>query len=249
MRPLCLPQHAWRLANSLSPLSSILSVTQEPAAALCRTGYCPQSDAIFELLTGREHLELFARLRGVPEAKIVQVTAAPYSAGTFGSLLTLALLGHAWSPGPLALSSLPQLLQSCGSTVLAFFFSTVLSALIQAAPASSLLWDIPLPCSEPAPSLLSVAVSTLSMTPPLTEDLEPFCPWVRSHLSFTVAPTHVSVPPCSHSVPAPLFTFTPFSPQPLHSCPLSGPALRRFHPFTVLPPPGPTLTLVIQHSL
>ncbi|XP_062040847.1 phospholipid-transporting ATPase ABCA7-like [Lepus europaeus] len=35
-------------------------------------GYCPQSDAIFELLTGREHLELFARLRGVPEAQVAQ---------------------------------------------------------------------------------------------------------------------------------------------------------------------------------
>ena len=37
-------------------------------------GYCPQSDAVFELLTGREHLELFARLRGVPEAQVAQVT-------------------------------------------------------------------------------------------------------------------------------------------------------------------------------
>ena len=36
-------------------------------------GYCPQSDAIFDLLTGREHLELFARLRGVPEAQVAQV--------------------------------------------------------------------------------------------------------------------------------------------------------------------------------
>lgn len=36
-------------------------------------GYCPQSDAIFDLLTGREHLELFARLRGVPKAQVAQV--------------------------------------------------------------------------------------------------------------------------------------------------------------------------------
>uniref|UniRef100_A0A8C3VSL4 ATP binding cassette subfamily A member 7 n=1 Tax=Catagonus wagneri TaxID=51154 RepID=A0A8C3VSL4_9CETA len=48
------------------------SVTQEPAAAHRCMGYCPQSDAIFELLTGREHLELFARLRGVPEAQVAQ---------------------------------------------------------------------------------------------------------------------------------------------------------------------------------
>uniref|UniRef100_A0A8B9GST9 P-type phospholipid transporter n=1 Tax=Astyanax mexicanus TaxID=7994 RepID=A0A8B9GST9_ASTMX len=34
-------------------------------------GYCPQFDAINELLTGREHLEFYARLRGVPEAYVV----------------------------------------------------------------------------------------------------------------------------------------------------------------------------------
>lgn len=36
-------------------------------------GYCPQFDAIDELLTGREHLHLYARLRGVPEAEISRV--------------------------------------------------------------------------------------------------------------------------------------------------------------------------------
>ncbi|XP_020745976.2 phospholipid-transporting ATPase ABCA7 isoform X8 [Odocoileus virginianus] len=51
------------------------SVAQEPAAAHCRMGYCPQSDAIFELLTGREHLELYARLRGVPEAQVAQTAS------------------------------------------------------------------------------------------------------------------------------------------------------------------------------
>nr|KAF6346092.1 ATP binding cassette subfamily A member 7 [Pipistrellus kuhlii] len=51
------------------------SVTRKPAAAYSRTGYCPQSDAVFELLTGREHLELFAHLRGVPKAKIVQTVS------------------------------------------------------------------------------------------------------------------------------------------------------------------------------
>ena len=30
-------------------------------------GYCPQSDAIIPLLTAREHLIFFARLRGIPE--------------------------------------------------------------------------------------------------------------------------------------------------------------------------------------
>ncbi|XP_075831677.1 phospholipid-transporting ATPase ABCA7 isoform X3 [Microtus pennsylvanicus] len=48
------------------------NVAQDPAAAHRSMGYCPQSDAIFDLLTGREHLELFARLRGVPKAQVAQ---------------------------------------------------------------------------------------------------------------------------------------------------------------------------------
>nr|XP_019968362.1 PREDICTED: ATP-binding cassette sub-family A member 1-like [Paralichthys olivaceus] len=36
-------------------------------------GYCPQFDAINELLTGREHLELYAVLRGVPEKEVCDV--------------------------------------------------------------------------------------------------------------------------------------------------------------------------------
>lgn len=36
-------------------------------------GYCPQFDAIDDLLTGREHLYLYARLRGVPAEEIEKV--------------------------------------------------------------------------------------------------------------------------------------------------------------------------------
>ncbi|XP_060933642.1 phospholipid-transporting ATPase ABCA1 [Limanda limanda] len=36
-------------------------------------GYCPQFDAISDLLTGREHLELYARLRGVEEESVTKV--------------------------------------------------------------------------------------------------------------------------------------------------------------------------------
>lgn len=36
-------------------------------------GYCPQFDAINDLLTGREHLEFYARLRGVPESYVAKV--------------------------------------------------------------------------------------------------------------------------------------------------------------------------------
>ncbi|XP_034027520.1 retinal-specific phospholipid-transporting ATPase ABCA4-like [Thalassophryne amazonica] len=49
-----------------SILTNILDVHQN-------MGYCPQFDAIDELLTGREHLHLYARLRGVPESDISRV--------------------------------------------------------------------------------------------------------------------------------------------------------------------------------
>uniref|UniRef100_A0A3Q3JX75 P-type phospholipid transporter n=1 Tax=Monopterus albus TaxID=43700 RepID=A0A3Q3JX75_MONAL len=49
-----------------SILTEILDVHQN-------MGYCPQFDAIDELLTGREHLHLYARLRGVPESEIPRV--------------------------------------------------------------------------------------------------------------------------------------------------------------------------------
>uniref|UniRef100_A0A3Q0SWA0 P-type phospholipid transporter n=1 Tax=Amphilophus citrinellus TaxID=61819 RepID=A0A3Q0SWA0_AMPCI len=49
-----------------SILTNILDVHQN-------MGYCPQFDAIDELLTGREHLHLYARLRGVPESEIGRV--------------------------------------------------------------------------------------------------------------------------------------------------------------------------------
>ncbi|TPP39775.1 ATP-binding cassette sub-family A (ABC1) member 2 [Fasciola gigantica] len=38
-------------------------------------GYCPQFDALLDLLTGRETLTLYARLRGVPENDITQVVS------------------------------------------------------------------------------------------------------------------------------------------------------------------------------
>ena len=39
-------------------------------------GYCPQFDALLDLLTVREHLELFARIKGVPEALLPGVVGA-----------------------------------------------------------------------------------------------------------------------------------------------------------------------------
>jgi ATP-binding cassette subfamily A (ABC1) protein 3 len=33
-------------------------------------GYCPQHDALLDRLTVREHLELFGRIKNVPEAEL-----------------------------------------------------------------------------------------------------------------------------------------------------------------------------------
>jgi len=33
-------------------------------------GYCPQFDALFDVMTGRQHLELYARIKGVPEDEV-----------------------------------------------------------------------------------------------------------------------------------------------------------------------------------
>ena len=57
-------------------------------------GYCPQFDSLMELLTVREHLELYARIKGVPEAdvpsvvrkKIADLDLGAYTNKTAGSL-------------------------------------------------------------------------------------------------------------------------------------------------------------------
>uniref|UniRef100_A0A671UT72 P-type phospholipid transporter n=1 Tax=Sparus aurata TaxID=8175 RepID=A0A671UT72_SPAAU len=73
-------------------------------------GYCPQFDAIDDLLTGKEHLEFYARLRGVPEEEVTMVaewgiqklglvkysnkSAGTYSGGNKRKLSTaIALIG------------------------------------------------------------------------------------------------------------------------------------------------------------
>lgn len=48
-------------------------------------GYCPQHDALLELLTVREHLELFARIKGVSEARLGAVVAAGIEEMDLGS--------------------------------------------------------------------------------------------------------------------------------------------------------------------
>lgn len=41
-----------------------------------KIGFCPQFDALFELLTAREHLQLYARIKGIIEADIPAVVEA-----------------------------------------------------------------------------------------------------------------------------------------------------------------------------
>lgn len=54
-------------------LCSPPSVVREMERVHQLMGYCPQFDAISDLLTGREHLEFYARLRGVPEETVAKV--------------------------------------------------------------------------------------------------------------------------------------------------------------------------------
>ena len=79
----------------------------------CRTliGYCPQFDAITENLTGREHLELYAYIKGVPKNRVAEqvsymlkhmdlqdysdILAGTYSGGNKRKLsVAMALIGN-----------------------------------------------------------------------------------------------------------------------------------------------------------
>ncbi|XP_022152229.1 ABC transporter A family member 1 isoform X2 [Momordica charantia] len=62
----------------------------DPKAARCHIGYCPQFDALLEFLTAKEHLELYARIKGVPEFKINDVVME--------KLVDFDLLKHANKP-------------------------------------------------------------------------------------------------------------------------------------------------------
>ncbi|XP_029466633.1 ATP-binding cassette sub-family A member 1-like [Rhinatrema bivittatum] len=91
------------IINGFSILTHMRNVHQN-------MGYCPQFDAIDDLLNGREHLEFYARLRGVPEKEVKKVaewgikklglikyatkSAGTYSGGNKRKLSTaIALIG------------------------------------------------------------------------------------------------------------------------------------------------------------
>jgi ATP-binding cassette, subfamily A (ABC1), member 3 len=52
------------------------SVSREPQKTRRRVGYCPQFDAHFSNLSGREHVELYALVKGVPKDFLKQAVAA-----------------------------------------------------------------------------------------------------------------------------------------------------------------------------
>lgn len=51
------------------------SVRNQPEKTRRRIGYCPQFDAHFANLTGREHVELYASVKGVPRALVKEAAA------------------------------------------------------------------------------------------------------------------------------------------------------------------------------
>ncbi|KAB1222272.1 ABC transporter A family member 1 [Morella rubra] len=65
-------------------------ICSNPKAARRHIGYCPQFDALLEFLTAQEHLELYARIKGVPEYQICDVVME--------KLVEFDLLKHADKP-------------------------------------------------------------------------------------------------------------------------------------------------------
>ncbi len=55
------------------------SVSNEPEQTRRTIGYCPQFDAHFMNMTGREHVELYAIIKGVPKDEIKAAVAAKLS--------------------------------------------------------------------------------------------------------------------------------------------------------------------------
>lgn len=53
-----------------------LSASNEPEQTRCRVGYCPQFDAHFMNMTGWEHIELYAIIKGVPREDLKKAVTA-----------------------------------------------------------------------------------------------------------------------------------------------------------------------------
>ena len=77
----CVFTHCFIFVENFSILRNIHNAHQS-------MGYCPQFDGLDDLLTAAEHLQLYARLRGVPEGDVKQVRQVLLKRLRFTVLLT-----------------------------------------------------------------------------------------------------------------------------------------------------------------
>ena len=68
----------------------ICSILKKMSLARQSIGYCPQFDALSGALSGREHLILFSKLKGIPSHQLKEVVDE--------ALVTLELTSHANKP-------------------------------------------------------------------------------------------------------------------------------------------------------
>lgn len=57
-------------------------LSKQMAAARRKMGYCPQYDALLDLMTGRELLQMYARLRGIAEANVPLVVNVSHASSS-----------------------------------------------------------------------------------------------------------------------------------------------------------------------
>uniref|UniRef100_A0A8C2KUA2 ATP-binding cassette, sub-family A (ABC1), member 12 n=1 Tax=Cyprinus carpio TaxID=7962 RepID=A0A8C2KUA2_CYPCA len=88
------------LTGDISPTDGSAKIRDIDGREGINIGYCPQVDALDDLLTGEEHLYFYARIRGISKREIDRVrsrhnTSESYSCGTRRKLSTaLALIGN-----------------------------------------------------------------------------------------------------------------------------------------------------------
>ena len=59
--------------RKFSQILLLFSILKDMLKVQQNIGYCPQFDSLFDELTAREHIQLYARLRGVPPKEEKQV--------------------------------------------------------------------------------------------------------------------------------------------------------------------------------
>ena len=62
-----------RIVDTTATCFVDFSILKDLNAVQEKIGYCPQFDALYDTLTAREHLHLYARMRGIPYKKQKQV--------------------------------------------------------------------------------------------------------------------------------------------------------------------------------